>query len=222
MKRILALLLCCVMLIPTLTGCKDEDINQTIELNNTRIAADILEQYESKCTYAYAEGKYTIKDLKITTEVNENDSSKMTCTATVTNAYVEVDLTVAVEYKRENNYWRLHRLGFAKLDATPIAAPNRASLLNTVRNSIHANGSALAKQGTTYHNLMFDVDAVMWDLSFDKVTKTAQLLGSYKSTNLTFMGSYDLTFGENGWIIQAITQDNQTQILMRLQSLETK
>ena len=222
MKRILALILCCVMLVPALTGCKDENVNQFIELNNTRIAADILEQYESKCTYTYAEGKYTIKDLKIVTEINENDSSKLTCTATVNNAYVEVDLTVAVEYKRENNYWRLHRLGFAKLDATPVAAPNRATLLNALRNSILTNGSALAKQGTTYHNLMFNVDDVTWGLSFDKVTKTAQLLGSYQSDNLTFMGSYDLTFGENGWVVQTITQDNQTQILMRLQSLEMK
>lgn len=222
MKRMLALILCCVMLLPVATGCKDENLNQTIELNDARIAADILEQYESKYTFTHAEGKATLSSLKILTEVKEGNFTKLSVSAVASNDYVDVDLTVAIEYKRENNYWRLHRMGFATVEAVPTTIPNRASLMNTLRSYIHATGSALAKKGAEFYNLMFDVDAVTWGLSFDKVTKTAQFWSSYKSENLSFTGYYDLTFGATGWVITAIKQDGKSQPVMYLQTIEMK
>lgn len=222
MKRLLALLLCCVMLVPMATGCKDKDLNKTIELNDKRIAADIVQQFESKFTYTHAEGKVTMKEMKVASEVTEGDIARLSVIATVGNDYMDAKLTAALEYKLENSYWRLHRVGFADLTAAPISIPNRASLMNTLRSYVHATGSALGKKGTEYYNLMFDVDSVTWGLSFDKVTKTAQLWGSYTSDNLTFSGYYDLTFGENGWIVHSVTQEGQQHLLLYLQTLDMK
>ena len=104
MKRILALILCCVLLLPVATGCKDKNLNKTIDLNDKRIAADLLEQYESKFTYTYAEGQYTLTDMKITSNIDEGNSVKLAVTATVQNEYVSVNFVSAMEYKKENNY----------------------------------------------------------------------------------------------------------------------
>ena len=222
MKRILALILCCVMLLPVATGCKDKNLNKTIDLNDKRIAADLLEQYESKFTYTYAEGQYTLTDMKITSNIDEGNSVKLALTATVQNEYVSVNFVSAMEYKKENNYWRLHRMGFNNVVATPIAAPNRKAILGMLSTYVRSNGNALAKKGIEYYNLMFDMQAVTWGISFDKVTKTSQFLASFKNANLAFTGYYDLSFGENGWVINSVTQEGKSHPVLYLQTLDMK
>ena len=222
MKRILALTLCCVMLLIVATGCNDyENINKTIELNEKMIARDLQDKH-TLYTYTFAEGKPEISNVNIVNREEEGNLIRVSVTAVANNGYVRVALTAAIEYVMENNYCRLNRLGIADAKATPIAAPNLDSLTTTLNSSLDALGYTLATDGTEYYNLIFNLKSAQCDLKLNDTGKSAQLNITYESNNLSLTGYYTMAFGEKGWTLQTATHEGKTAPVLYLQSLEQK
>lgn len=223
MKRIFALLLCGVMLLTAAVGCqKKGSSSSVIELNEARFIADLAAN-NAKYSYTHAEGKSTISDFTIVEKKEDGGVTTLAVTATATNSHLSIELEATMEYVRENNYWRLSKVDVTKAQPIPTSAPNRAGLLEALTNYVSITGSALAILGEEHYHLVFDVADAMWDLSFDEETKTAKLVGSLFSNELTFTGHYNLIFTENGWAFESEEQETgQSYPLLRLNSLEQK
>lgn len=222
MKRILALTLCCVMLLTVATGCNNVATpTDPPEVNTTLVTNDLLEHH-SLYAYTLAEGKPEVSNVNIVSREEEGNTVRVSVTAVANNGYVRVALTAAIEYVLENNYYRMNRLGIADAKATPIAAPNYDALMTTLGSSLDNIGYVLATDGTDYYNLIFSLKASQCELKLNDTGKTAQLNLTYESDNLSLTGYYTMAFGEKGWSLQTATYEGVTAPVLYLRSLEQK
>ena len=84
-------------------------------------------------------------------------------------------------------------------------------------------GSAYSVYGETYQPLYFNIANASSEISYEEGADTATLQLELHSEKLSFVGTYALTFGEYGWSIETVKQDDgRHHPLLRLTSLEQK
>lgn len=219
MKKVLALLLCCGMLLTIAAGCKK---NQQKELSDARISSDVA---NSSHLYAYdhVAGDRTVHELNITQRTEEGDRVSLKATADVhfSNAIVAVKAEMAYRYVDAN--WKLEDIAITSSDVELTAAPDTASVMMELTNYASIVGSVYAVYDETYQPLYFNLADATTKMSYEAGADTAKLELSLVSDKLSFTGTYTLTFGENGWQFETVKQtDNRNHPLLRLTSLEKK
>lgn len=222
MKRLLSLLLCCVMLMTLSAGCKKNNTPEKPGLTDTAIAADLAANH-TKYNFAHinAESEPTISDFKVSNRTEADGVVSLSVTATAITPYATIDVAADMEYTWELNYWRMSNIEITKAIPTVTAAPNLNSVKTELSNYISIVGSALAVKDEESHNLQFSFDKAAWSISRADGAQTATLNVAYQSDELTFTGYYTLTFGEAGWTIESEEQESgQHYPLMHLITLE--
>ena len=205
MKRALALILCCVMLLTLTVGCKKEE--KPAAPDDSRISSDLID-HRAKYSFSHIEGTPSMAGLKIVERHEEDDSIDLKVTATAINEYARIELAADIEYELDDGRWELDELRITKAVPTPTAAPNQESVLMLLDNYISITGSALAAKGEERHKLNVNVRGANWEMKYDEASKTAKLLVEMKSEVLTFKGYYALSFNETGWVIESEKQEN--------------
>lgn len=221
MKKIVSLLLCCVMLATLCVGCKDKSPTRNTELTDGIIASDLADKY-SYYSFAHVnpDQKPTISDLQVSGRVEEEGVTRLAVTATADTGYAHIQFTANVEYTWELNYWRMSKLEVTDAVATPTAAPSVASVQLELSNYMSITGSALAIQGQTRRNLKFTMNNATRKMTWVEANHTATLTLSVKTSEAVFEGYYNLTFDSaKGWVIESEKQESgQNYPVMHLTS----
>ena len=221
MKKIVALLLCGVMLLTLAAGCKKEEATPAV-LNETIIHSDLLKNY-TLYNYSHVTGAPTLGGLQIIKRSEEGDAATVSVSALAHYANVDVGVTADMAYTRINNVWTLQNITITGATPTVTGAPDQDSVLSMLENYISITGSALAIKGDERHHLNVNVRGATWEMQHEGGAKTAKLLVSMKSDTLTFNGYYTLNFEETGWTVVSEKQENgQYYPLLTLESLKQK
>ena len=220
MKKIVALLLCVIMLLTMAVGCKDKEEPEV--LDETRIVSDLSDNYP-KYIFSHASGRPSVGGLQIVERNEEGDDAVLSVTATAHFRNATVAIAADMDYQRVDGQWTLNEIAITKTTITPTAAPDLESVLMLLDNYISITGSALAAKGDDRHQLKLNVRGANWEMECEDGAKTAKLNVSMKSEQLTFTGYYTLTFKDTGWDIACEKQDNgQYHPLLHLETLEQK
>ena len=210
MKKIVSLLLCCVMLATLCVGCKDKTPTRNTDLTDAIVASDLADNYHQ---YSFAhvapDQKPTVSDLQVSDRVEEEGVTRLTVTAKADTGYALIRIGAAMEYTWELNYWRMSKLEITDTVANPTAAPSIASVQSELANYMSVTGSALAIQGETRRALKFTMNNATRNIAWQQGAKTATLTLSVKTTEAIFEGYYNLTFDSaKGWVIETEKQES--------------
>lgn len=221
MKKIIALILCGVMLLTLAVGCKKEE--QPEELIDARIAHDLTNSTHLY-PYTHIVGTPDIKDLQV---VSRNESGNRTIVSVDANLYfsnADLDLKADMEYLLIGNHWKLEDVKVTHRAITVTGAPHQASVMSDLTNYIGIVGSAYSVMDDTYQPLYFNINDPTVEMQYESGAKTAALKLAYTSDKLTFEGTYTLTFDEeSGWHFETVKQaDGRQHPLLRLTKLEQK
>ena len=221
MKRMMALLLCCAMVLTLCAGCKKDTTTLNKELTDSIIASDLASNY-AKYSFSHVapETKPVISDLQVSQRTEEGDVTKLAVTAEADTGYATIQVAAKMEYTWEINYWRMSHMEVTDATVTPTAVPSMSSVQLELSNYISVAGSALAILDGTHHNLTFAPSKAMWGIVWDAATKTAKLSVTATTTEFTFEGYYNLTFTDTGWVFETEKQESgQNYPLMHLTKL---
>lgn len=216
MKKALALLLCCVMVLTIAAGCKK---NKPEELTNTRISSDLANNY-AEYAYTHITGTPSISELNIAEKNQEEDriTVSVSAVAVFSNAKVKVAATMA--YALSGTKWRLTDVTVSDSSITPTGAPSIESVLNELVNYVSINGGAIGVLEENEHLLQYNLRGAEWTMACEDGAKTATLNVTFTSKKLSFAGYYTLTFVEKGWVIETTERgDGRHHPLMHLTSL---
>lgn len=220
MKRIYALLLCLLMVLTMAVGCNEE---KPAELTDSQIAADLAKQH-GQYAYAHIGGQPTITNLQVSDKNENGYTTTLSATAVAVFSGAEVDITATMTYLLSDNQWRAYKTQVTAGAIRLTGGPDKDSVLQELENYVSLVGSVYAIWEDEYQAL-YDVtfaDATA-EMKYEESAKTATLNLSYTSDKLSFTGSYALSFGEGGWSIETVKQDDGRQHpLLRLTSLEKK
>ena len=221
MKKVVALLLCLALLMVLPTGCK----KKTEAPDASRICSDLL-----NCShlYYYAHiGKVSSMTLpEIVEKTETKDTITYAVTAKAMTPYSDIQLSATMKYTLVDNAWQLDKesVKITKKEAIPTAAPDLETMTkDNLANYLSIVGKALAVKGEEEYLLpAYDVSKATWETKYEKGATTATLNVTYQSDELSFTGYYNITFGENGWMMESKMKDEIGHILLHLETLEQK
>ena len=225
MKKVFALLLCLSILLVLPAGCKKDDQKSVpvhIELTNDIISGD-LAKHSGYYNLSFTEGDYVISNLKVLDKAEKDNTATVTANATATNPYLRAAFTAKMNYELVGDQWKLLDVEMSNTSYTVMGAPNRQSALEAIGNYSGAVDSMLGIRGEEIISLKkLNLQAITWDLTYDKATKTAKITATLEDKTVSLKGYYKLSFGERGWSIETKEKDGLHHYAMYLETYELK
>lgn len=224
MKKIFALLLCCLLPLLMLAGCnKEESTPEPPELTDDIVAKDLSLNHSRYNKLYFMGNSYAISNLEVSDKEEKDNTVTLTASATAANNSISYQLTASMVYALEGNFWVMKNIEVLEAEHTILGNPDQGELLEALENYYSITGSALALQGEEEYKLNFNPVGAEWTVTSDLENKTAKVAVSFKSTELTFEGYYNLTLGENGWSFESqLQEDGRSFPILYLEKLEQK
>ena len=225
MKKVFALLLCLSILLVLPAGCKkdnQEPVPVDVELTN-EIISDDLTKHSGYYNLSFTEGDYTITNLKVLDKTEKDSTATVTASATATNPHLRASFTAKMRYEVVGDQWKLLSAEMSNTSYTVMGAPNRKSVLDALNNYSGAVENMLGVKGEEILSLKkLNLQAIAWELTYDKTTKTAKMTATLEDKTVSLKGYYKLSFGERGWNIETKEKDGVYHYVMHLETYELK